>query len=175
MNGRTLTVLLLATLALLAAGCGGDDSSEAGGDTDTAIVEETNGEETTDDATSTDDDATETTEDDDLDLTGQCAEFAGLGTRITQALSGGTQDLEEAADLFDELASKVPDEIKADFQVIAENFSKIAEAVQELDLSPGETPSTADLAKLQELTASLSSPEVAAAGERIQAWVAENC
>ncbi len=41
MNGRRLTVLALAVLALAAAGCGGDDSTEAAGDTGTTAVEET--------------------------------------------------------------------------------------------------------------------------------------
>jgi hypothetical protein len=168
MNGRRWLVLLVAALALVAAGCGGDDSNEAGGDTDTdtAIVE-ADGEETTDDAT-------ETTDDDDA-LGGECAELAGLGTRISQAVTGGNEGLEEASELFDELASRVPEEIRDDFEVIAENFSQVAEAAQELDLAPGETPGPEDLARLQELTESLNSPEVAAAGERIQAWTEENC
>jgi hypothetical protein len=173
MNGRRWVVLLLAALALVAAGCGGDDSNEAGGDTDTAIVE-TDGDETTDDATeNTDDDASGTSTDGALG--GECAELAGLGARISQAVTGGNEGLEEASELFDQLASRVPEEIRDDFEVIAENFSQVAEAVQELDLAPGETPGAEDLARLQELTESLSSPEVAAAGERIQAWTEENC
>jgi hypothetical protein len=166
MNGRRWLVLLLAALALVAAGCGGDDSNEAGGETDTAVVE-TDGEKTTDDATET--------ADDDAALGGECAELAGLGTRISQAVTGGNEGLEEASELFDELASRVPEEIRDDLEVIAENFSQVAEAAQELDLAPGETPGPEDLARLQELTESLSSPEVAAAGERIQAWTEENC
>lgn len=159
-------MLLLAALALVAAGCGGDDSNEAGGDTDTAVVE-TDGEETTDDAT-------ETT-DDDAALGGECAEFAGLGARIFQAVSSGPEGIQEASELFDRLKGRVPDEIKADFDVIAENFAEIAEAVRDADLTAEEMSSPEGLAKLQELMAPLSSPEVAAAGERLQAWAEKNC
>ena len=174
MNGRRIIVLLLASLALVAAGCGGDDSSEASGDTDTAVVEETTTEESTEETTS--DDATQTTtEDDDVSLSGKCAEFAGLGAKISQAMAGGNAGLDEASALFDELASQVPDEIKADFQVIAANFAKLAEALKDIDLAPGETPSPDDLAKLQELTASLDSAEVQQASANIETWAQENC
>jgi hypothetical protein len=173
MNGRRIIVLLLAALALVAAGCGGDNSSEASGDTSTTVAEETTTEETTEETTS---DATETTStDDDVSLSGKCAEFAGLGAKISEAMAGGNAGLDEASALFDELASQVPDEIKADFQVIAKNFSKIADALKEVDIKPGETPSAEDLAKLQELTSSLDSAEVQKASANIEKWAAANC
>ena len=165
-------VLLLASVALLAAGCGGDDSSEAAGDTDTVVVEETTSDETTE---TSDDSSATTTEDEDFEFTGKCAEFAGIGAKITQAMSGGNAGLDEASALFDELAGQVPDEIKADFEVIAENFGKLAEALKDVDLTSGETPSPEDLAKLQELTESLNSADVQKASQNIEAWVQENC
>jgi hypothetical protein len=171
MNVRKLTVLLLAALALAVAGCGGDDSSDASADTDTTVVEETTTEDTTE---ATTEDSTETT-DDDLALGGKCAEFAGLGAKISQAMAGGNAGLEEASALFDELASEVPDEIKADFEVIAENFAQIAEVLRDVDLAAGETPSAEDLAKLQELTTSINSTEVQQASENIEAWAQANC
>jgi hypothetical protein len=175
MNGRSLTVLLLAVLALLAAGCGGDDSNEASSDTDTAIVEETTGPDTTEQATEmSGGEATETNAGS-TTLSGECAELASLGTKIAQAITGSNANVEQASKLLDQLATKAPDEIKADVQVIAENFSTIAEKMKDLDLSAGGTPSPDDLAKLQELTASLSSPKVTKAGQRIQAWAEKNC
>jgi ABC-type phosphate transport system substrate-binding protein len=170
MSGRRFTVLLIATLALLAAGCGGDDSNEASSDTDTAVIEETTTAEVTTGET------TETTAGGATTALGECAELATLGTKLAQAVTGSNANVEEASKLLDELATKVPEEIRADFQVIAENFSKIAEKLKGLDLSSaGGTPSADDLAKLQELTASLSSPEVTKAGQRIQAWAEKNC
>ena len=169
MNGRKLMVLLLAALAFAAAGCGGDDSSDASGDTDTTVVEETTTEETTAEETTAEDTTEETT------LSGKCAEFAGLGAKISQAMAGGNAGLDEASGLFDELASQVPDEIKADFEVIAENFADIAEVMKDIDLAAGEQPSAEDLAKLQELTSSLNSAEVTQASANIQKWTEENC
>lgn len=170
MNGRKLMVLLLAALALAAAGCGGDDSSDASGDTDTTVVEATTADETTTEETTTEETTTEETT-----LSGKCAEFAGLGAKISQAMAGGNAGLDEASELFDELASQVPDEIKADFQVIADNFADIAEVMRDIDLAPGEQPSAEDLAKLQELTSSLNSTEVTQASANIQKWTEENC
>ncbi len=69
----------------------------------------------------------------------------------------------------------MPDEIKADYQVIAENFSKIAEALKGVDLTNGQTPSPEALAKLQELAASMDSAEVQQASQHIEAWVQKNC
>jgi len=169
MNGRKL-IVLLAALALVATGCGGDDNSEASGDTDTTVVEATTAEETT-----TEETTTEETTTDETTLSGKCAEFAGLGAKISQAMSGGNAGLDEASELFDELASQVPDEIKADFEVIAENFAQIAEVMKDVDLAAGEQPSAEDLAKLQELTSSLNSTEVQQASENIQKWTEENC
>lgn len=170
MKGRKLIVLLLAALALVAAGCGGDDNSEASGDTDTTVVEETTTEETT-----TEETTTEETTSDETTLSGKCAEFAGLGAKISQAMAGGNAGLDEASALFDELASQVPDEIKADFEVIAENFAEIADVMKEVDLAPGEQPSAEDLAKLQELTSTLNSTEVQQASANIEKWTEENC
>ena len=177
MNGRKLAVLLLAVLALLAAGCGGDDGGdEAAATTDTAVVDDTG---TTDDddgddgTTATDDDTATT--DDDIDLEGECAEFAGLSARLGQALSGTGSDLDSASEVFDELADQVPDEIRDDYEVLAENFRELAEALEGVDLSSGETPSPEVLARLQEISQSMDTPEVQQATQNIEEWAQENC
>lgn len=173
MNARRLAVLLVAALALVAAGCGGGDGSdEASGDTDTVVVETT-----TDDMTTTEDTATDTTSGD-VDtsgLTGQCAELAGLGSRLAAALGGQQAEAADVARLFDELADQVPDEIEADWQVLAENFQEVAEALEGVDLSSGETPSADVLARLQELSATFNSEEMQRAAANIEAWAQENC
>jgi hypothetical protein len=165
-KGRRLAVLLLAVLALVAAGCGGDDASDASGNTQTTVVEETTGDEMTE--TDSSDDAVGA-------LGENCAELAGIGSRLAQSLSGQSSDLDDAQALFDELADQVPDEIKDDYEVVAENFGKIAEGLKDLDLGSGGTPSAEDLAKLQELTASIDSAEVREASENISAWAEKNC
>jgi len=172
MNTRWLAVLALALLALAAAGCGGDDASDASSDTEATVVEGTTGDDPTDDV----EDLKETTGDDDIgQLSGKCAELAGIGAKLSQSLSGQSGDLDQAARVFDEIADEVPDEIKADYEVIAENFGKIAEALREADLQSGETPNAEAIAKLQQLATSLDSEEVREASANIEAWAEKNC
>jgi len=175
MSGRTLAALLVAALALVAAGCGGS-SDEASSDTTTVAVETTTTEATTTEDMTTTDTATDTTSNADLGaLTGKCAELAGLGTKLAAAMGGQDAGVADVSKVFDELADEVPDEIKADWQVLAENFGKIAEALKGVDLTNGGTPDAETLAKLQELSATLDSQEVQQASAHIEAWVTQNC
>ena len=121
-------------------------------------------------------DGTDTTANADLGaLTGKCAELAGLGTKLAAAMGGQDAGVADVSKVFDELADEVPDEIKADWQVLAENFGKIAEALKGVDLTNGGTPDAETLAKLQELSATLDSQEVQQATTHIEAWVTKNC
>ena len=175
MSGRTLAALLVAALALVAAGCGGS-SDEASSDTTTAAVETTTTEATTTEDMTTTETSTDTAANADLGaLTGKCAELAGLGTKLAAAMGGQDAGVADVSKVFDELADEVPDEIKADWQVLAENFGKIAEALKGVDLTNGGTPDAETLAKLQELSATLDSQEVQQASAHIEAWVTQNC
>jgi hypothetical protein len=166
-------VIPIAVLALVAAGCGGDSSNESAADTTaTTVATETT---TATETTSTEDTSTTEGSSGDLALGGKCKEFAGISEKLSESLSGQTADLEDASKIFDEIADQVPDEIRADYQVIAENFKKIAEALEGVDLTSGETPSPEALAKLQELSQSMNSSEVQQASRNIEAWVRENC
>jgi hypothetical protein len=170
-NGRRLAALLIAAVALIAAGCGGSDSNEASSDT-TAATTETMSVDTT---ATTDDSGTSTDDAAIGNLSGDCAQFAGVSSKIAQSLSGQDANMEDAAKAFAEIADQVPDEIKDDYQVIAENFSKIAEALKGVDLTSGQTPSPEALAKLQELSKSMDSAEVQQATQNIEAWVSQHC
>jgi hypothetical protein len=163
MNTRLLAALLLAALALFAAGCGGDDGGDSAS-SDTAVVE----------TESTDDAATETTDDGDEVLGGECTELAGLGAQLQSAM-GNAGDLDSTSEVFDELADRVPEEIREDFQVLADNFKEFAEALEGVDLSSGATPDAETLAKLQQAVASMDQPAVEEASNNIEAWVQENC
>ena len=175
MNARKLAALLVAALALVVAGCGGS-SDEGSSDTATVAAEDT-----TNDATSTGDMTTteETASDDTATdpssaLTGKCADLAGLGSKLAAAMGGQDAGVADVSQLFDELADQVPDEIKADWQVLAQNFQKIAAALKGADLSSG-TPDAATLAKLQKLATTLDSKEVQQAAAHIEAWAKKNC
>jgi ABC-type glycerol-3-phosphate transport system substrate-binding protein len=163
---RWLSILVLA-FALVAAGCGGsDDESSASADT---TVEETTTD-TTDEATTEDDDADTTGEFDFADE--DCQALLGVGASIAAAFSGtGGGDTEELA----ELAEKVPDEIKADVQILADAFGEYAAKLQDIGVEAGETPSADQVQEIQAAIASLDQQELTAASERIEAWAQENC
>lgn len=173
MKLRTVAVLALAlgVLAVVVAGCGGDDSNDASGSGDTVATESTVDEDTTvSDDTDTDIDLG--------DLSGECLEFAGIGAKIAEAMggaSGGSADIGKTSELFDELVSKAPDEIKDDLEVLSEGIGKMAEAFEGVDFASGATPSADQLAKIQEVMSGLNSAELTAAGENIEAWATENC
>jgi hypothetical protein len=176
MTARRLAALLVAALALVAAGCGGS-SDEASSDTATAAAETTT-EATTTEATTTED--MTTTEESTTGtsgaaaLSGKCADLAGLGSKLASAMGGQDAGVADVSKLFDELADQVPDEIKADWQVLAQNFQKIADALKGADLSSG-APDAATLAKLQKLATTLDSKEVRQAAAHIEAWAKKNC
>jgi hypothetical protein len=181
MARKLVTLLVIASFATLVfafAGCGGDDNSASG---DTTATETTTTEETTTDTETTETtetettetettDTTETGEESDFATTENCQEFAKIGTQITGALTGST-DPDQIKQAFDDLAAAAPDDIKADFQTLAEYMTKIADALQGVDLSSGQTPSSETLAKLQSIDATAAT----AAGQNISKWVTENC
>jgi hypothetical protein len=182
MNARRLGVLLVAVLALAAAGCGGGGSNEASSDTTTVSSGSTTTDEmsTTDETTSTEEQTTTeatSTDSSSIDtsgLTGKCAQLAGLGSKLAAAMSGQNTDVQDVSKLFAEVADQVPDEIKADWEVLAKNFSKIADAMKGVDLSSGQVDAQA-LEKLQQLSTQLDSKEMQQAAAHIEAWAAKNC
>jgi hypothetical protein len=165
---RWLALLVMA-LALVAAGCGGSDN-ESASSTETTTEETTSTESTTEETT---DESTDTG-----DLSGilndeDCLRLASIGATFAQAISGATD--EEAAEAFQNLVNEVPDEIKADVQVLADWFADYSAKVKDIGIKAGETP-TAD--QIQQLTAALADTnqeELTAASERLGTWANENC
>ena len=165
---RWLSILVVA-LALVAAGCGGSDD-ESSATTETTV------EETLTDETSTDDSTTEaTTETDISGLLGDedCVALGSVGASIAAAFSGAA-DSGSQEDL-DELASKVPDEIKADVQTLAAAFATYSEKIKDIGIEAGATPNAQQLQELQAAIASLDQKELTAASQRLDAWSKENC
>jgi len=176
---RWLTIVVaLSALLLVVAGCGGDD--EAASDT-TTLSDTTTDDDTTTDETTTEDTTTDdSTTDDELgDLaSGECADLVESGQKLSQALGAGNltdEDFDDVSGFFDEFADSAPEEIRADFQVLAEAWEVYADVLPDLQVDPGETPDPEALAKLQQATASIDQEEFAAASERINAWTTENC
>ncbi len=111
-------------------------------------------------------------------VSARCLDFASSASKLGQALASGASTSQNADNLktyFNALAGKAPSDIKASFQVLADAVSKYADAIKKLDLKPGKTPSAADVQKLQASIASISTPKVTAASNKIQAWVKAGC
>jgi hypothetical protein len=186
MARRLVPLLVIASFALLVfafAGCGGDDNGASG---DTTTTETTTTEDTTTDTETTETETT-TTEDEDTDTTEtsalgddfasseNCREFTQIGTRISDALTGtGGTDLDEAKAAFDELTAAAPAEIKDDFQVIADAYSKLVDALQGVDLSDP-NPDPATLQKLAQASQELDQAKLTQASTNISTWAQENC
>jgi ABC-type Zn uptake system ZnuABC Zn-binding protein ZnuA len=172
---RWLSILVVA-LALVAAGCGGG-SSESASSTETTVEETTTTDETTTEE-STDTESTDTESTDTTDLSGalgneDCVALAGVGASIAQAFSGAV-DSGEQADL-DALASKVPEEIRADVRTLAQALATYSAKIKDIGIEPGATPSAAQLQQLQTAITSLDQTELTAASQRLEAWSKENC
>jgi hypothetical protein len=185
MRMRWLLAVALALVALVAAGCGSDSSTS--GSTETVATEATSTEETAaEETTSTETTDTETTGTETTDLSGilseDCAELVALGSKFAEAFSastsGQTPDYEASAKFFDEFADRVPEEIRADFRVVAENYRKIIDALKDVGpISAQSSPEelAAAIKKLEQATKGIDQAKVNAAATRIGAWANANC
>jgi ABC-type phosphate transport system substrate-binding protein len=157
---RRLTIaIVLAVFALAAAGCGGGD--ESSGTTDTTATETTT-EETTTDASG------------DL-ASGDCEDLVNASAELAQAFAaaGGTGDFGAASEFFDRF--EAPDEIRADFRILADAYAQYVAALQDIGLETGQTPTAEQLQQFQQALAAIDQPNVAAASERILSWVNQSC
>ena len=161
-------------LTLVGTGCGGGDD-ESSGDSDSTVLTDTT---ETEDTTTTDETTGEETTDDG-DLSGvladeDCRALVAAGASFAQAFAGASGTSDET-DAFEELADKVPDEIKADVQVLAEAYASYAAELQDIGIEAGQTPNAAQIQQLQAALASFDQQAVSGASERLSAWADTNC
>jgi hypothetical protein len=164
---RLALAALLVVLALAGASCGGGGDEASGSTTVTTTTDETTTEETTTDET--------TTETSGAVGAGDCAQLVDASAELAQAFAaaGATGDFGEASQFFDSF--EAPEEIRADFQVLADAYVEYIAALQDIGLESGQTPTTEQLQQLQQALAAIDQPAVAAASQRISAWVSQNC
>lgn len=168
--------LVVVAAALVAAGCGGSDNNEASGSTDTTAATETAASTATETAASTETTSTDTGSSIGTGaLSGECKQLAQLGEKFSASLAGQSGDLGDVAKAFDQLAGQVPDEIKPDFEVLAENYKKIAEALKGVDVQSGKAPTADQAAKLQQALTSIDNTKVQEAVTHLEAWAQKNC
>jgi hypothetical protein len=168
MRKRLLTVAVVLLLALAGAGCGGGDDETSDADT---FVTETTTEDTTTDETTTD----ETTDDLESLASSQCLELVNAAAAVGQALAAGTVDAEDVAAAL-EYAEPVPAEIRGDIELLAKALGEYGDAIRDLGIEPGETPSADDIQAAQRVAAdAVEDPEIRAASERVVSWADANC
>ena len=162
-------------LMLAGAGCGG--SNDAAND---AVGEDTITEESTSTATSAStDEASTDTVGSTGGLSGECSDLVeasqAFGAAVASSLGTGSDHLGDTADLYKSFAENAPDELKDDFETLANLMADYATALADLDLQAGETPSAEQITKLATIGQSLSTSEAQEATAAISAWTQENC
>jgi hypothetical protein len=167
MTLRRVFAILAAGLLFLAA-CGDDDDSD-----DSAA--------TTTEAPADNNDDTGDTGDGDVDLPSgfsseDCEQFAEALSGAAAALTGAT-DYSELAGFYEEVADRVPEEIRDDFDVVAEAVRDFAEAAEDagIDFTDPETLTPAALQQVAEESERFNEGEFQEASENLDEWRAENC
>ncbi len=90
-------------------------------------------------------------------------------------MAGTGGDIQKTAALIQQFANNAPSDIRAAFQVVASDYTKIASALKGVNLTSGQAPSTSVLAKLSQLSSQLNTAKLTAAGQQISAWAKANC
>jgi hypothetical protein len=174
MRRRTIQLVgitLALVLVVAAAGCGGSKKSSAPPTTTTEATTTT----TTEATTTTSSPTTTTSGTGSFATAANCKQLSDLGTQFSQALTGAKGDIAKQAALFKALADKTPEEIRPDFETIADAYTKIAGDLKGVDLSGGKVPDAATIAKISKLGAQFSGPKFTQAISNIEAWVTKNC
>ncbi len=184
---RTMFVVLLACLALIAVACGGDDDDAEDGTTSTSVDAAADDDPADDDASDGEDEGDEPSEDDEAAPVDGDAFFDLCDGEFNQGALGGLAainptdpDLETSMKAtvaqFNEIADAAPSEIKADFQVLADAFAKYDEVMESIDynfLAAASDPEAA--ANLEELDTVFDSDALEASSANIEAWMETNC
>ena len=164
-------------LMLAGAGCGGSNDAASEAAREDTVTEES----TSAGTASTEDSTGETTDTEDGlgGLSGECSDLVeasqAFGAAVASSLGTGDSELGDTADLYEAFADNAPDELKDDFETLADLMADYATALADLDLQAGETPSAEQIAKLATIGQSFSTSEAQEANAAISAWTQENC
>ena len=176
MSRKPSSILVLVLLSLgvgTAAGCGGSSSNSAA---TTQAATTTTAAATTAATTTTATATNATSALSGIATAANCSQLAGLGASFAQALTGtGTTDIQKTAALLKEFADRTPSDIRAQFQLLAAAYVKIADALKGVNLASGKAPSAAEIQKLQSLSSGIDQAALAKAATAIGVWAQKNC
>lgn len=171
---RVPILLVLATFAIAVAGCGGGNKSASATTSSTTTSTSSTTESTSTAGSTTTSENSATTP---VFASGKCKDLAQSAAKIGQDLSaaGASGNLQDVAKEFQAFANTVPSEIKGDVQTIAAAITKYASVLKSVHFTPGQTPSTADLLKVQAALKKIDQPKLQAAEKHLDAWTRKNC
>lgn len=175
---RRVLLFLIVGAVLGVAGCGGGSDDSAASSDEPEATE--TAEETTDAETATSDADDEPDGSGGSDLSGvasaeDCRDLADLSAALGNALGGADIDVDRYATFLQEFADRTPEEIREDFQVLADAWAIYADVIGDLDIEEGEIPSAEQLAELGQAFQEVDQTALAEASTNIAAWVQENC
>ena len=161
---RTAVATALLLLALAAAGCGGggknSTTAEAAGSSSSSAATTASSGTTTGSGTST--------------KSKSCKELTSLANRVSSAFSNTNgKNIEKNAKILKEFADQTPDEIRPDFELLADDIQKIADAFH--GVKNPNNPSPAERQKIQQAAQSINQAKLSAAIRHITAWSQKNC
>lgn len=109
-----------------------------------------------------------------------CREYAAALSGFTPDPSNpsGFGNFRQVADLFDELADKVTNEISGDFRIVARAYREFAEVSADVDLSNPAAMATLppeELQRIQQSLQGLDTEQVRTAVGNIERFVEEHC
>ena len=187
---RTLLALVLLPLLVFLVACSGDDDDGDGdnGSTSQPTASDASGSTgTTPASTSPSGDASSSSSGgtDASTILGNCPGLVSMfglfsAGAFTNPAGNAGDGINSAAQIFQNAADNAPSEIQADMQVLADAFTGLNNALEDLgvDLSnPASfaTLNAGQLAQLETVFSSLDTPEVEQASDNLDAWFTENC
>lgn len=111
----------------------------------------------------------------DEDCRALVAAFVSVSTAFAGAVTGAAPDFSGELEGFSELAESVPDEIRADVEILAAAYEEYVDVVREAGIEAGAIPTAEQAQQLQEALRDVGREDVSAAGERLSSWTNENC
>ena len=171
-----LKALTLAAVVILAAGCGGGGHKSATTNTQAAAAKAQAAAAKAAAAAAAAKANTTAAGLSGLATTANCRQLANLSAEFSTALQGtNSKDVKKTAAILKQFADKTPSEIRPDFETVANDYAKIAEALQGVNLKAGSVPNPAAILKLQKLATSIDTAALAKASTNIGTWAQKNC
>ena len=165
MRAPIATALLLFLLALAAAGCGGGGKKST---TAAAVEPATSSAGTTQSADTTTAGATSTTK------SKSCKQLTTLANRVSAAFSNSNpKNIQKNAKILKQFADQTPDQIRPDFELLADDVQKIADSLR--GVKNPNSPTPAERQKIQQAAAQINQAKLTAAIRHISTWSQQNC